>query len=66
MTGRKPGPAPLPLAEKRAALALIKVTPAERAALEAWAAAERRPLATLLREAGLRAARRGRSAARHP
>lgn len=59
MTGRrKPGPAPLPVAKKRAALALIKVTPAERGALEAWAARERRPLATLLREAGLRAARR--------
>lgn len=59
MVGRKPGPAPLPAAAKRSALALIKVTPAERAELEAWARRERRPLAALLREAGLAASRRG-------
>ena len=59
MVGRKPGPAPLPAAEKRSeAVALVKCTPAERATLEAWAERKRTPLAVLLREAGLRAAKR--------
>ena len=58
MVGRKPGPAPLPASERRVALALVKVTPAEKATLEAWAERKRTPLAVLLREAGLRAAKR--------
>ena len=59
MVGRKPGPAPLPLSEKREAIALVNATPGERAELKAWAAREGKPVGTLLREAGLRAARRG-------
>lgn len=55
---KRPGPAPLPKADKRVGVALIKVTPSERRELEAWARAKRTPLATLLREAGLNAARR--------
>lgn len=55
---KRPGPAPLPVAEKMTAITLVKGTPEQRAALEAWAKREGRPLATLLREAGLRAARR--------
>ena len=50
MIGRgKPGPAPLPAAEKRSeAIALVKVTPGERRELEAWAKREGRPVAGLL------------------
>ena len=56
---KRPGPAPLPAAEKRSeAIALVKVTPGERRELEAWASHEGRPVAALLREAGLKAARR--------
>lgn len=56
---KRPGPAPLPVSEKLEPVALVRATPAERRELEAWAKRESRPLATLLRERGLRAARRG-------
>lgn len=55
---KRPGPAPLPKSEKLEPVALVRATPSERAELEAWARAKKTPLATLLREAGLRAARR--------
>lgn len=44
---------------KRSQRLEVVVTPAERAVLDAWAEREGRPLAELLRDRGLRAARRG-------
>lgn len=57
---KRPGPAPLPKGEKQTPVALVRANDKDREALEAWAERERRPLASLLRDAGLKQARRGR------
>lgn len=57
----KRGPGRRPAGEaKRGHAVRVQVTQAERAELAAWAAREGRPLAELLRDRGLRAARRSR------
>ncbi len=57
---KRPGPAPLPKSAKLVPVSLVRATPGEAAELEAWARREGKALATLLRDAGLRAARRSR------
>lgn len=55
---KKRGRPPVPPAERRERDVRVSVSEAEGAALDAWAAREGRPLAALLRELGLRRARR--------
>lgn len=51
------GRPPIPEEDRRKPL-LVRLSPAERAELEAYAARKGQPLAVVLREAALRAARR--------
>ena len=52
------GRPPLPEHERASERVRVYLTPAERAELDAWADSLGRPLAALLREMALRAARR--------